>query len=1049
MTLSDLSIRRPVVAWMLMASLIIFGAICLGRLGVSQMPDVDFPVLTVNLTWDGAAPEVLETAVVDPIEEAVIATQGLRDMSSNIQLGKAAITLQFDVDRNVDAALTEVQSKISTVRLPVGASLPTIDKTNPEDEPIILITVSGKRSLHDLTEYIEKILADKFRVVPGVGEVVLGGYNRRNLRIWVDNDKLKSLQLTIADLKTALQQDHLEEASGYLENSKNQINIRTMGEGITPEQVGDIQIKSRGGESIYNSWIRIKDVARVEDGLDDIQHLGFMQGGSSIALGIKKQRGVNAVSVAKAVKAKLQELRTTLPKDIQLDINFDSTIFIEESIQDTLFTLVLSALITGVVCYFFLGSWSSTFNVLFSIPTSVLGTFIVMYFMGFTLNFFTLLGLSLAIGIIVDDSIMVLENIVRHAEMGKDKVLASSDGAREITFAAMVTTAAVMAIFLPVVFMKGIVGKYFFQFGVTISASVLLSLLEAITITPMRCSEFLTVGNEETKGFAAKWWDRVFSQWEGWYKRLLRWSLDHRGIVVGVSFVIFLVSLLIGYFLRMEFLPPQDESAFLVHIETPVGSSLSFTSEKVIESEKVIQNHPEVSKLFAAIGGFSYTTGAANGDISEGVVNAATVYVTLKPSGDRQLSQQALIEILRRELNAIPDLKAYPQDLSSRGFTAGKGYPIELNIRGDDYKGLEKIANNISARLEKTGLITDIHMDLRNGMPEMHLIPNRDEAARSGISIQTIADTVSYAIGGLIQGEFTNGDRRYDVRLRLEDKQRSQQQDIEQLQVRTSGNELIPITAVARIEEVKTYQNLTRRLRERSITIFGNVALGKSQSDALAKAEKIANEEISPGYRLFLGGGALAFRETFESLLFTLWLGVLIAYMVLGAQFNSFVHPFTVLIALPFSVSGAFMALLLTNQSLNLYSMIGLILLMGIAKKNSILLVEFANQSREHKGVNSHEAMLIAGPVRLRPILMTSFATLAASIPPALAIGPGAESRVPLAVTVLGGVALSTFFTLLVVPCAYVMLSRLEHPFTRKDAPSPLKKTEPRVQEGH
>lgn len=1029
MTLSDLSIRRPVFAWMLMAAFIIFGAICLVRLGVSEQPDVDFPVLTINLSWTGAAPTVMETEMVDPIEEAVISTQGLRDMSSNIQQGQAAITLEFDVSRNVDAALTEVQSKISGVKLPVGSDQPTLNKINPEDQPIILLAISGNRSLHGLTQYIETVLADKFRVLPGVGEVVLGGYSQRNLRVWVDNDKLKPLQLTIVDIQTAIQEEHIETASGYLENNKHEINVRTMGEGLTPEQVGNIQIKKRGGEPIYNSWIRIKDVARVEDGLDDIRHYGVVQGGPGLALGIKKQRGANAVQVATDVKKKLEELRSSLPPDIQIEVNFDSTKFISEAIHETLFTLVLSGLITGVVCYLFLGSWNSTFNVLLSIPTSVMGTFIVVYFMGFTLNFFTLLGLSLAIGIIVDDAIMVLENIVRHAEMGKDKVTAAQDGAREITFAAVAATAAVMAIFLPVVFMQGIIGKYFFQFGVTISAAVLLSLVEAITITPMRCSQMSVEHGADNA--VARVSNRIFDSWAKFYHRILEWCLLHNWKVVGLGTAVFLVSLLIGLGLRKEFVPQQDQGSFLIRVQTPVGSSIQFTSEKLVEAEKILKQHPEVARYFAAIGGFTLDRGTPEGDIADSQVNVGTIYVTLKPQSQRKIGQFALMDQLRKELNAIPDFKAVPQDLGSRGFTAGRGFPVELNIRGEDYAVLESTAKKIIGELQKTGMMMDFDTDLRSGITELHVIPNREAATRSGVSIQTIADTVADAIGGIVQGQFTNGDRRYDVRLRLEGTQRADDKDILKLDVRTSGNELIPISNVVATELVPAYQTLTRRLRERSISIFANVAPGKSQAEALSVAEEIAGKNLPKGYRLFLGGGAATFRDTFSSLTFALWLGVIIAYMVLASQFNSFVHPITVLIALPFSLSGAFLALLITNQSINLYSMIGLILLMGIVKKNSILLVEFATQQRDVHGLDSRAAMLKAAPIRLRPILMTSFATLAAAVPPALAIGPGAESRIPLAVTVLGGVTLSTVFTLLVVPCAYVLLSHLEHPFKK------------------
>ncbi|MDR0534377.1 MAG: efflux RND transporter permease subunit [Verrucomicrobiales bacterium] len=1039
MILSDLSIRRPVFAWMLMFGFIVFGAISLGRLGVSEVPDVDFPVLTVNLDWTGAAPDVMESELVDPIEGAVIATQGLRNISSSIQMGQATITLEFDISRDIDSALTEVQSKLTSVRLPIGATTPTINKINPNEQPIMLLTVSGKRDLHALTQYVETVLADEFQTLPGVGQVVYGGYNPRNLRVWVDNDKLRQYDLTILDVQTALAQENIETASGYLENAHTQINVRTMGEGLTPEEVGKVQIKQRGSESIYNSTIRIKDVAYVEDGLDDIQRLGVMQGDSGLAIGIKKQTGANAVTVAKEIKQKLKDLEPVIPKDIKVEVNFDSTQFIKDAIDDTLFTLLLSALITGLVCYLFLGSWSSTFNVLLSIPTSVMGTFIVVYFMGFTLNFFTLLGLSLAIGIVVDDAIMVLENIVRHAEGGKGKIRAAMDGAREITFAAVAATAAVVAIFLPVIFMEGIIGKYFYQFGITISAAVLLSLLDAITLTPMRCSQTLTT--RHSAGRFVHWTNSVFDNLAARYKRGLEWSLAHRWKVILLSLLMFSLSLVVGFMLRKEFLPPQDESAFLIRAQTPVGSSLHFTSDKLIEAEKILQSHPEVDRFFAAIGGFTLDQGEPDGDVSDDMVNMATIYVTLKPGSQRKLGQYELMDILRKELNAIPDFNAVPQDLGARNFSSGRGFPIELNIRGDNYGKLDDTAQRIIKRLGDSGLMQDFDTDLRRGVDEVHIIPLRDNAAISGVSMQTLGNTVSYAIGGVVQGQFTNGDRRYNVNMRLNGEQRVQSDDISKLMVRTPANELIPITQVAKLETVKAYQTLTRKMRERAITIYANVKPGVSQSKALDLAQKVAKEELPKNYHLYLSGGAASFQEAFASLSFALWLGIIIAYMVLASQFNSYVHPFTVLLALPFSVTGAFLALMISGQSLNLYSMIGLILLMGIVKKNSILLVEFANRQRDEHNADPLTAMLVAGPIRLRPILMTSLATLAAAIPPALAIGPGAESRVPLAVSVLGGVLISTAFTLFVVPCAYTLMSKLES--RHKIEPEPLTTDQP------
>lgn len=1014
MTLSDLSIKRPVFAWMIMFGLIVFGAISLGRLGVSQMPDVDFPVLTITANWTGAAPEVMEAEITDRLEQAVISVQGIRDILSTIRQGTTTITLEFELNRDIDAALQEVQANISRIRLPKDVDPPTIQKTNPDDQPIMWLGVAGERSLHDLIVYIDLHLRDQFQVLPGVGEVLLGGFTERNLRLWVDNEKLKQYELTILDLQKAIELNHTEIAAGYMENATKEMNVRMMGEGLTPEQVGNILITQRGSQPIYNTTIHVHDVARVEDSLNDIRRISRVNGHPGVGMGIKKQRGSNAVEVARAVKARMEEINRLLPKDMRITVNFDTTKFIEDSVRETEFTLLLSAIVTGLVCFLFLGSWSSTFNVLLSIPTSIIGTFMVLYFMGFTLNFFTLLGLALAVGIVVDDAIMVLENIVRHQQMGKNRMTAAGDGAREITFAAIAASVAVIAIFLPVAFMKGIIGKFFFQFGVTISAAVALSLLEAVTLMPMRCSQFLDVAHDT--GRFSVWTNRQFQRLADLYRRLLDTCLNYRWTVIALSIAFFTTSLGIIWFLRAEFIPPQDMDVFLLSFQTPVGSSLQYTSDRLKEAEKILVTRPEVVRYFTAVGGF---TG--------GEVNRGILFVTLTPKSQRRAGQFEIMAWCRQEMSKIPTVKVFPQDLSMRGFTAQRGFPIEFNIRGENYDVLKKKAAEIIQRMEKTGLMTDVDTDYREGMPEVRIWPDRARAAASSVSMGILGDTVNAAIGGVREGEYTHEGRRYDVRLRLNPEERLKAEDVNALQVRTAYGELIPITDVVRTETVPTLQTISRRMRERSISIFANVAPKKSQQEALKAAEKISRALLPEGYRFFLSGSAQTFRESFESLIFALVLGIVVAYMVLASQFNSFLHPFTVLLALPFSLTGALIALLLTNQSLNLYSFIGLVLLMGIVKKNSILLVEFTNKKRHADGMPLREAIMTAGPIRLRPILMTSFATIAAAVPPALALGPGAESRIPMAIAVIGGVLVSTFLTLLVVPCAYSLLAKLEH----------------------
>jgi HAE1 family hydrophobic/amphiphilic exporter-1 len=1011
MTLSDLAIKRPVFAWMLMAALIVFGAICLGRIGISKMPDVDFPVLNINVTWEGAAPDVLESEIVEQIEEKVIAVDGLKEIRSTIRLGQANIKLEFDINRNVDVALQDVQSAIGQVRLPLGVDSPTVRKQNPEEDPIMFLGLASPASLTETVRIADLLILDELQTVPGVGEVTQAGFAERNLRIWLRNDDLRRLQLTALDVANAIAREHTEIAAGYIENERQEINLRTMGEGLTPEEVGNILITERGGQPIYDTTIRLRDVARIEDGLNDLRRLARVNGQPGIGFGIKKQRGTNEVEVARGVRAKMEELNQTLPEGYRLQVNADFTRFTEKSVKATQHELVVAAILTALICYLFLGSWSSALNVILAIPTSIIGTFMVLYFLGFTLNIFTLLALALVIGIVVDDAIMILENIVRHFQMGKDRVTAAHDGAREIVFAATATTIAVVAIFLPVAFMEGIIGKFFFQFGIVLSAAVLLSLLEAVTLTPMRCSQFMV---PQRSGRISRAADRIFQSLAYAYGRWLEWALGRRILVLAVSFALFAASLLLFAVLRKELVPPQDEDFVRLRMRMPTGTSLTANDQAFTRMEEFVKASPHVERYFSAVGGFGNQP------------NEGIIAVTLKDRSQRPIKHTEFMQLAREAGAQIPGLRVFPEDNSLRGLTAGSQKPVVFNIRGPDFAVLNEKAAEIMKRLEETGLVRDLDTSYRTGQPEVRIIPDREAAARRGVTMANIGQTINIAMGGVRQGKFTNDGRRYDVRLRLEQGERLRPADIEKLQVRTSYGELIPITDVVRLEEISTVQSYTRINRQRAITISGDLTPRSSQADALAAAERISREVLPPTYSYTLEGGAQAFQEAFQGFVFVFVVGLIAAYMVLASQFNSFIHPVTVLLALPFSITGAFLTLWGMDQSINLYSAIGIVLLAGICKKNSIMLVEFANQMREHRILSVHEALMRACPIRLRPILMTSMATAGAAVPIALGIGPGAETRAPMASAIIGGVAVSTLFTLFVVPCAYSLFARWE-----------------------
>jgi HAE1 family hydrophobic/amphiphilic exporter-1 len=637
-------------------------------------------------------------------------------------------------------------------------------------------------------------------------------------------------------------------------------------------------------------------------------------------------------------------------------------------------------------------------------------------FFNFTLNTFTLLGLSLAIGIVVDDAIMMLENIVRHREMGQSKKRAALNGANEISFAAMAATVAVVAIFLPVVFMQGVIGRYFLQYGVTVTVAVLLSLLEALTLTPMRCSRYLHV-DEHPRGLAAKM-NSLFSGLARWYERVLRVLLNHRWKTVGAACLLFAASLLLAKKVPSEMMPAQDQSMFLMRFKLPVGTSLAVTDQKIGLVEDFMLKQPEVDGIFAVVGGFG-------GD----AVNQGMSFVTLVPPEKRGQTQAQLINKFRTELkHKIKGMQIVVQDLSLKGFASTRGFPVEFIVQGPDWAKLNQATNDIMAKMRESKKVVDVNTDIQPNMPEVHLIPNRQKLAAKGVALTTVTGVINALVGGQIinsQTMYPKDGHRYQIELRLVSGERDKIDDLKRIKFRNNRGEVIPLSELVDIRVEPSLMLISRLNRMRAIKVYANPAPGVSQQEAMQFTERLARSTLPQGYLLKMTGSSQSFQESFQSLIFALLLGILVSYMVLASQFNSFLHPITVLMALPFSFSGAFVSLFISHQSINIYSLIGFILLMGIVKKNSILLVDFTNQVRD-EGLDVKEALLKACPVRLRPILMTSVAVVAGAFPEALSLGPGSETSIPMAVAIIGGVIASTLLTLFIVPCVYSLLSRLE-----------------------
>jgi hydrophobe/amphiphile efflux-1 (HAE1) family protein len=1001
-SLTTVSIKNPVFAWMLMASTLLFGLIAATRMGISQYPDVDYPNVTVSLSWPGAAPSAIEREILDPIEQALAQVEGVQSIQAQARQESARITCTFDLSRSVDLALQDVQAKVAQAQrsLPKDVPAATVSKSNPDDTPIVTVGVYGPFARQMLSDVARYQVQEKLQTVPGVGQITLNGYVDRNIRIWLDTDRMISRGVVANDVINAIQRQHVEMPGGVLDTSQRQLNVRVLGEALNLDDLNKMLVREVNGVPVH-----LEDVALVEDGFADINTLAQLDGQPLQALGILKQRGTNAVAVAKAIREKVAQIQGSVPKGMKVEVLADTTIFIEESVNEILLELGLALVLTALVCWLFLGSLSSTVNVVLAIPMSLLGTIAVIYFVGFTLNTFTLLGLSLAVGLVVDDAVMVMENIYRHAEMGKPRATAAADGTHEITTAALAATLAVIAIFLPVIFMQGVIGRFFFQFGVTLSVAVMLSYFEAITLAPARCAQILTTSREGRSriGLAV---DHAFEWLEQKYAGWLARSLAHPKMMLGGAVLLLAISLLAVPRIATEFIPVQDQSQLNVRIQTETGTSVAAAKPLIDRAEQILAKRPEVARVLSTLSGTS-----------------GSMTLTLVPPKQRKLSAQDLAQQLRRQLQGIAGIRASVQDPSQQGFGVSKGYPVDFTVRGPDWDTLVKTAMKLKDDLQKSGLYTDLNSDYQIGSPEVQIVPDRRRASDLGITMADIGSAVATLIGGNIVGKFSVEGRRVDMRLRLMATQRTRPEDLGEIRMRTSSGELVPLSLLVTRTEAASLQSINRLDRERAIGITANVAAGHSQKEAMSYVESLS-QQLPIGYHTVASGQASQLAETTGGLLFALAIGILVAYMVLASQFNSFLHPATVLTILPMALSGAAIGLFISGKSLNIFSMIGVLLLMGIVKKNSILLVEAANHVRETEHLGAEESMKKAGPMRLRPILMTTVAIIMSAIPAILGLGPGTETRSPMAAVVLGGLIVSTVLSLLVVPAFYVVTDR-------------------------
>ena len=1014
MRLPEISIKRPVFITMVGLALIVFGVVAFPKLALDLFPKVDFPVVNITTKLVGASPEIMEVDVTDVIEEAVNTINGVKSITSRSMEEFSIVTVEFYLERNVDLSAQDVRDKVAAIRnrLPKDTDPPVIEKISPEDQPIVWIAVSGDRSIKDLTHYADKVLKRDIEKIPGVGSVTISGGRNRQVRIWIDLKKLNALSLTAEDVKLALGQEHKEVPGGRIENSRTEFIVKTKGEYETPEAFNDMVLSYRHGK-----LIKLRDIGYAEDGLDEERSITRFNGKTGVGVSVKRQSGENTVAVAERIKTAVAAIKP--PQGMRLDITFDQSRFIRRSIEDVQVSLWLGAALAVLIIFVFLRSVRSTLISAVALPTSVIATFAFIQVFGFTLNMMTMLALSLSIGILIDDSIVVLENIYRRMEEGESPVQASREGASEIGLAVMATTLSIVAVFIPVAFMKGIVGKFFFEFGITVAVAVLVSLFVSLTLTPMMTSRFLSYRPKHGKAYM--FLERVFDSIFGVYPPLLALALRNRWKTIFIAIASVLVGLALFGALGKEFMPNEDQGRYMVRLETPIDNSLPRADAAMKKVDELLRKQPEVLSTF-------YVTGS---DFSPDV-NKSRIYVNMKERKDRSIDQNTSMKQVRELLAKERELKSSVEMIAMVG-GGMRSVPIQLMIQGRDLDELNKQTIAIKDEFSRLPGIVDVDTSIETGKPEVRIRIDRDSAANLGVSASSIGGMINTMIGGELVGKYKDDKEgeRYDIKARLMAPERQQPSSLDNLRVRSSTGEMVKLNQVANIDTGKGPTVITHYNRQRAATLFANMDRSKPMGEAITDLNVIVQKHLSVDLSTRYVGMSDAMLDSFKNIAFALVIAIIMVYMILAAQFESFVHPFTIMFSLPVSLIGAMGLLMITGERISIFSLIGIIMLMGLVTKNAILLVDYTITLR-HRGMNRDEALMKAGPVRLRPIVMTTAAMVFGMLPTALKLGEGAETRAPMAIAVIGGLITSTLLTLVVVPVVYTIVDDLENFFTRK-----------------
>jgi multidrug efflux pump len=1026
MILPRVSIQRPVLASMMSLAIVVFGVISLMRLPVRELPDIDPPIVSVTTIYPGANAAVIETEVTERLEEAVNNIEGIKTLSSQSREQVSNITIEFDLSRDIDMAAQDVRDRVSRVRgnLPEAIEEPIIAKQDSDAFPVIWLGLNSERYTPlELSTLAENQIKNRLQTVRGVSSIRIGGEKRFAMRLWLDAEKMAAHQISVLDVQTALRQQNVELPSGRIENLEREMTIETRGQLKTAEEFNQLVIKTEDVK-----LVRLRDIGYAEEGVEDYRTVARNNGNPCVFLGIIKQSKANIIEVAHGIKEEIEKIKPTLPAGINVVFNYDESIYIERAVEEVWVTLGIAFLLVVIIIYFFLGNFRATLIPSIAIPVSIVGTFLLLQLFGYSVNILTMLALVLAIGVVVDDAIVVLENIFRHIENGEPPMKAAFKAMDEIAFAIIAITLSLVAVFLPLAFQKSTTGRVFIEFAVAVAGSVVISAFVALSLTPMMAARIL----KPVDAHRHSWLVRIFDRFLEWvnrvYHRTLTWSLKARWLVV----LLFAAGMAATYFsfmaLEEEFLPEEDKGRLIAFIVAPEGASSEYTDRMMREIESIMASTPEV-EIYGSIVAFGFS--------GPGLANSGIAFVKLKD--DRKRSVQEIVgapDGLRarffKEVEGALAIPQIPKAIQSRGF----GAPFQVVLQADDLEALNATTEEFVTKLRRSGFLMNARSSYELNKPELRLHIDRNRAAALGVSVEDISRSLQILFGGLDLSRLSLRGKEYDVIAQLARESRLTPQGLERLYVRNNKGELIQLSNLVRYESGAAPNVIEHHNRLRSATISAT-PMGVPLGTAMNRVEAMLRTDLPPEFRYDWTGETRDLRETGGETWWFLILALVIVYMVLAAQFESLIHPITVMAAVPLAALGAFGLLWLLHMggvmniipdlpsmNRNLFSNLGLVLLVGLVTKNSILLVEFANQRRA-QGANPRDAMLEAGQVRLRPILMTAFSTIAGILPIAIGFGAGAESRRPMGVAVVGGMLTSTFLTLYVIPVLYTLFSDL------------------------